>query len=185
VTVVLFAVGMSFLFGLGGVAFDARGMFARNSPFGCIAATGIVGAALISFLQLPSVQDARLPEPQPRLQIFQQQAEALSIPVKIEDANSTFTVSSALENPNYHADQVYPYLLNNAFVAALDTYVALASKNAVPERMQERWETQALRQIRPLDGEDVIANRNDVPNRYNLSSTQGDAFIDFMLRALE
>ncbi len=152
---------MSFLFGLGGVAFDARGISSRNSPLGCVVATGIIGAGLIGFLQLPSVQNARLPEPKTGGQIIWQQAEALSEPIKIVDANSASTaILSALEDPSYDADQIYPYLLNNAFVAALDTYLAVSSRSAIPLQMQKRWETQALRQIRPLDAKDANAKRN-------------------------
>jgi len=60
VTLVLFALSMSFLFAIGGTALDARGMLARSSSMGCIAATVIGTVVLLTFFQMPAVKNARL-----------------------------------------------------------------------------------------------------------------------------
>jgi len=151
VTLVLFALSMSFLFAIGGTALDARGMLARSSSMGCIAATVIGTVVLLTFFQMPAVKNARLLPQQEQVLIQPVEAPVLveiaerPAPINAVDAYRTSEETTPiLEQSIDYAGQIQSHLLNNSFVEARDAYLALASQKEISDQMQDRWETQAL-----------------------------------------
>ena len=174
--VIIVGLGASFLASLMVSTMEWRSLFSRQSGAGSILATLLATLGLVALYNSPTVQNAQLPPqaisddvetppirlaalfPTPSDNLAPSPAPAERLepkPIKIIDAYS----AEIPDAPKAYRADIQSYLLNDQFGAARRAYLDLIQDQGLPsEQLIDRWEAQALRQIRPIPASDRVAH---------------------------